>query len=280
MRCGEQHLNGKEQQVLAMEEDIMKKLMTSSLFVVAMFSPQQVLAETFNSGGDAVALVELFSSEGCSSCPPAEKKLSELLDSPQLFKKFVPVAFHVDYWDRLGWADRFATPEYTARQYDLSSCGGKRSVYTPNFIISGKEWKGFFRGNSIESAVNNFSKRAIGNLKIDYQATNSQHQVKAIFSPDKGFIAGQSKSVILSVAPLGMGLESDVRRGENRNKQLKHEFVALDWQQIPMTYENNQWVATLNLSKDAHAEQARAISAWVSNERSLTPIQAVGGFIK
>jgi len=77
-----------------------------------------------------------------------------------------------------------------------------------------------------------------------------------------------------------MGLESNVRRGENRNKQLKHEFVALDWQKIAMTFENNQWVATLNLSKDAHQEQAQAISAWVSNESSLAPIQAVGGFIQ
>ena len=264
---------------LAMREEIMKKLITTSLLVAAMFS-QQTLAETFNSGVGKVALVELFSSEGCSSCPPAEKKLSQLVDDPQLFKTFVPVAFHVDYWDRLGWADRFATPEYTARQYSLSSSGHQRSVYTPNFIISGEEWKGFFRGHSIQGAVEAFSKSEVGNLQIDYQALASQHQVKAVFSPGERFVADTSKPLILSVAPLGMGLESNVRRGENRNKQLKHEFVALDWQKIAMTFENNQWVATLNLSKDAHQEQAQAISAWVSNESNLAPIQAVGGFIQ
>ena len=63
-------------------------------------------------------------------------------------------------------------------------------------------------------------------------------------------------------------------------KQLQHEFVALDWQKISMTFENNQWVATLNLPKAAHKEQAQAISAWVSSENSLVPIQAVGGYIK
>ncbi|WP_413699629.1 DUF1223 domain-containing protein [Psychromonas sp. KJ10-10] len=258
----------------------MKKIITTGLVAIAILSQPQVLAETFNSGADSVALVELFSSEGCSSCPPADKKLSALLDNPQLFRKFVPVAFHVDYWDRLGWADPFATPEYTARQYSLLTGGNHRSVYTPNFIISGNEWKGFFTGHSIEGAVDSLAKSAIGNLKIDYQASDSQHKVKAIFSPDEGFIADKNETLVLSVAPLGMGLKTDVRRGENRNKQLQHEFVALDWQKIAMTYENNQWVATLNLSKDAHKEQAQAISAWVSNEHSLIPIQAVGGFIK
>ena len=258
----------------------MKKVITSALLTIAILSQQQVFAETFNSGADSVALVELFSSEGCSSCPPADKKLSELLDSPQLFKSFVPVAFHVDYWDRLGWADPFATAEYTARQYSLLTGGNHRSVYTPNFIISGNEWKGFFTGHAIEDAVKTYSKSAIGNLKIDYQASGSQHQVKAVFSPEEGVNADKNEVLILSIAPLGMGLRTDVRRGENRNKQLQHEFVALDWQKIAMTLENNQWVATLNLSKNAHKEQAQAISAWVSNENSLTPIQAVGGFIK
>lgn len=258
----------------------MNKLIKSGLLSIALFSQQQVLAETFNSGVDSVALVELFSSEGCHSCPPADEKVSELLDSPTLFKKFVPVAFHVDYWDRLGWKDPFATPEYTARQYSLLQEGGRRGAYTPNFIIAGNEWKGFFRGHSIESGVDTFAKSAIGNLKIDYQASNTEHEVKAVFSPDKGFIADKSKPLVLSVAPLGMGLKSNVKRGENRNKQLHHEFVALDWQKIPMTFENNQWVATLNLSKSAHIEQAQAISAWVSSENSLVPIQAVGGYIK
>ena len=256
----------------------MKKLITSGLLTIAIFGQQQVLAEMFNSGVNSVALVELFSSEGCHSCPPADEKLSELLDSPNLFKKFVPVAFHVDYWDRLGWKDPFATPEYTARQYALLSEGGSKGAYTPNFIISGNERKGFFRGGSIESGVNSFAKNSIGNLKIDYQSSDSLHEVKAVFSPDKGLIVDKNKPLILSVAPLGMGLKSNVKRGENRNKQLYHEFVALDWQKIAMTFENNQWVATLNFPKDAH--KAQAISAWISNSNSLIPIQAVGGYIK
>ena len=68
-------------------------------------------AETrFESGPQQISLVELYTSEGCSSCPPAEAWLSRLKEEPGLWKNFVPIAFHVDYWDRLGWRDRFSSP--------------------------------------------------------------------------------------------------------------------------------------------------------------------------
>ena len=69
----------------------------------------------FTSGSNQVHLIELFSSEGCSSCPPAEQWLGGLREAPGLWRDFVPVAFHVDYWDRLGWRDRFSSPSYSER---------------------------------------------------------------------------------------------------------------------------------------------------------------------
>src|SRR5947207_2933082 len=71
---------------------------------------------TFTSGETAATLVELFTSEGCSSCPPADAWMSRLKRNPDLWKAIVPAVFHVDYWDRLGWPDRFARPEFTRRQ--------------------------------------------------------------------------------------------------------------------------------------------------------------------
>ncbi|MBA3543366.1 MAG: DUF1223 domain-containing protein, partial [Chthoniobacterales bacterium] len=76
-------------------------------------------------------LLELYTSEGCSSCPPAEAGLSKLKDNPRLWQDFVPIAFHVDYWDRLGWRDPFASKEWTARQYEYSARWRSSSVYTP-----------------------------------------------------------------------------------------------------------------------------------------------------
>src|SRR2546423_6801843 len=93
----------------------------------------------FESGPQKTHLIELFTSQGCSSCPPAEAWLSKLKNEPQLWKDFVPLAFHVDYWDRLGWRDPFAAKEWTARQYQYSNAWKSESVYTPGFLLDGRE---------------------------------------------------------------------------------------------------------------------------------------------
>src|SRR4029077_8243775 len=72
-------------------------------------------ATVFESSETQSTRIELFTSDGCSSCPPSEKWLSALIPNQDLWKKIIPVAFHVDYWDRLGWRDRFAKPEFTSR---------------------------------------------------------------------------------------------------------------------------------------------------------------------
>ena len=84
--------------------------------------------QRFSSGPAQVALVELYTSEGCSSCPPAERWLGELRTAPGLWRDFVPVAWHVDYWNRLGWPDRFSTKEFTARQYAVAAAWRSDSV--------------------------------------------------------------------------------------------------------------------------------------------------------
>src|SRR3954451_5035298 len=89
------------------------------LFGTCMFS---LAAETtFVSGSEQTALIELYTSEGCSSCPPAEAWLTQWKDDAGLWKRFVPIAFHVDYWDRLGWRDRFASKQWTERQTRYAS---------------------------------------------------------------------------------------------------------------------------------------------------------------
>ena len=101
-------------------------------------------ATTFESGAAQTTLLELFTSEGCSSCPVAEKWLSQFKTNSDLWKKIVPVAFHVDYWDNLGWPDRFAKAEFTLRQRRYAASWPTGAVYTPAFVVNGKEWSGFF----------------------------------------------------------------------------------------------------------------------------------------
>jgi hypothetical protein len=114
----------------------------------------------FNHSGPKAALVELYSSEGCSSCPPAEAWLNHLKAAPGLWSEVFPVAFHVDYWDNLGWPDRLASASYTQRQRDYAARLGQDSVYTPEFIVNGHEWRRGFDGFEIPGRETGKSRRA------------------------------------------------------------------------------------------------------------------------
>src|ERR1700730_751970 len=110
------------------------------LVILWVAAKAQATDSVFESGPERTHLLELFTSEGCSSCPPAEAWMSKLKAEPRLWKDFVPIAFHVDYWDRLGWRDPFASKEWTARQYQYSTTWKSESVYTPGFVLDGREW--------------------------------------------------------------------------------------------------------------------------------------------
>ena len=99
----------------------------------------------YSSQNQQVSLMELYVSEGCSSCPPAQKWVSQFIDDPRLWKEIVPIVFHVDYWDYLGWNDPFSSKAHTQRQYQYKENGKINSVYTPGFVINGLEWKGWFK---------------------------------------------------------------------------------------------------------------------------------------
>src|ERR1043166_2523994 len=91
----------------------------------------------FQSSGKQTALLELYPSEGCSSCPPAESWLSRLTKSSGLWKEFVPLAFHVDYWDNLGWPAPCAAGQFSDRQRAYAQSWHSRRIYTPEFVLNG-----------------------------------------------------------------------------------------------------------------------------------------------
>src|ERR1700732_4753488 len=99
--------------------------------IVLVGSATELRAQSTPSRGPSV--VELFTSQGCSSCPPADRILGQLARDP----KVLAISFPVDYWDYIGWKDTLATPSYTARQKAYASTSGKRQVYTPQVIVNG-----------------------------------------------------------------------------------------------------------------------------------------------
>ncbi len=225
-------------------------------------------ATVFESGETQSTLIELFTSEGCSSCPPAEKWLSELKSNQDLWKKIIPVAFHVDYWDRLGWRDRFAKPEFTSRQQRYAAAWGGDSVYTPGFVVNGKEWRGWFGGNMTPT-----SSTKVGVLRVSLGA---DEKVSASFAAD----TVQARPLSLNVALLGNNLESDVKRGENSGRKLRHDFVVLQLAKSEMTNQGNLWTGTVLLSSNAETDKATALAAWVKSGENAPPIQATGGWLK
>ena len=211
----------------------------------------------FESGAQKTHVLELFTSEGCSSCPSAEAWFSKLKAEPGLWKDFVPLAFHVDYWDRLGWHDPFAAKEWTARQYQYSANWKSESIYTPGFVLDGREWQ--------DRATPASSTERAGVLKLSI--TNGK--ISAEFNPANGAI----KDVDLHVATLGFDLNTKVTAGENNGRNLLQDFVVLSLTNAKMT----DGKAEILLNADS---RAGAIAAWITASNQLEPIQAVGGWLR
>jgi hypothetical protein len=226
------------------------------LFLFAVLGSSLVAAPSHFSSPEArTHLLELYSSEGCSSCPPAEAWVGGLRDAPGLWRDFVPVSFHVAYWDRLGWRDRFATREFTARQYAYASAWGTESVYTPEFVLDGAEWRGAGQvpGASAEKA---------GVLSVDY--ADGTCRVK---------FSGEGE---VHAAILGGGIVSPVRAGENAGRTLGHEFVVLALAAAPL----HDGSAEIKLPIPSVAGVGRhALAVWITRRGGLTPVQATGGWL-
>jgi hypothetical protein len=222
----------------------------------------------FASGETATTLIELFTSEGCSSCPPADALMSRLMSDPDLWKAIVPVVFHVDYWDRLGWPDRFARPEFTQRQRRYASSWDSGGVYTPEFVVNGKEWPGFFNREALSRARS----EKVGILDVALKG----NEAVATFAPENS-PRGQLK---LEVALLGTNLQSDVKRGENSGRKLHHDFVVLHLAKIDMTNQGNRWTGTVLLSTNTETDKPTALAAWIKSAETAPAIQATGGWLK
>ena len=213
------------------------------------------------SGPDRVAMLELFSSQGCSSCPPAEQWLSQLKEHPLLWKRIVPVAFHVDYWDNLGWKDTFASLQHSQRQRRYKLYGRCKAVYTPGFVLAGSEWREWFQSRELPSLEGDIS----GNLKVSIDSA----QIRARFVR-----AADNRGMLLNVAILGFDMVTPVHRGENRGRQIAQDFVVLSHH--THSSDDGMWkVATPSVS----GEGKRAIALWVSYGSDPTPLQAVGSWL-
>jgi hypothetical protein len=239
------------------------------LFAALLAASAAALADTLalRSTAQRVSLLELFTSEGCSSCPPADRWLSELKGDPRLWREMVPVGFHVDYWDYIGWPDRFASRRYSQRQQSYARSGRTSSVYTPGFVLAGKEWRSWFFDPVLEIEAG----EAVGQLSLELDG----NRVSAVFEP----ATPPTRPLELHLAVLGFDLETAVEAGENHGKTLKHDFVVLGHSTVAMRRQQDLMSARAELPEARFESGREAIAAWVSAVGDPYPIQAVGGWL-
>ncbi len=231
---------------------------------VPLFAQDIVL----KSSGAPSSLIELYSSEGCSSCPPAEEWTNQLKNAPGLWKDIFPVVFHVDYWDGLGWPDRFARAEYTQRQRDYAARLQQDSVYTPEFVVNGQEW----RRGWLNGAIPAQGAEKSGILTVTVGA--KEKKLSAVYTG-----ASSAQSLTLNVALLGFNVITDVKRGENSGRKLEHDFVVLNYTSTPLVSASDGTYRADSIAIKSSTDDAPgAVVAWVSKADGSIA-QIAGGYL-
>jgi len=163
-------------------------------------------------------VVELYTSQGCSSCPPADGNFAELVDEPGV----IPLALHVDYWDYIGWVDTFAQPRFTERQKAYARAEGHKTIYTPQFIVGGLG-------------------RVVGNVPSEVAVHVANH--KSVGSPVKLWLENQGEMIVIHAEadpPLGRAVRVQlvrfnpeetitIERGENAGETVTYHNIVTSW---------------------------------------------------
>jgi hypothetical protein len=203
-------------------------------------------------------VIEIYTSEGCSSCPPADQWLSTLKGKP-----VVAQAFHVGYWDYIGWVDRFASAAHTTRQRAVAAANKLQTIYTPQLVRNGLDW----HIDRLDKLDTHQSARA----SITLQRTDGTDNFEARVTPAKdGLAANGYWSAYWTVTEHGHN--SRVKSGENSGAFLQHDFVVRQY--VPVG--NYQGTQTLKfISIPALAGHPRQINLVVSDPKTGEPLQAV-----
>ena len=238
------------------------------LLVTAYTSAWASESFTAVSPAHRVALLELYTSEGCSSCPPADKFMSRLKDSGISEQQLVPLSFHVTYWDYIGWQDRFGNSEYDDRQRKQAMLNHSRNVYTPQFMMNGSDFR---RHNSFDAEIQRIN------------SNPATHQLELIASPDTDTIdvvlntktlTDNSDEAVAYIALYEHDLSSDVTDGENEGEHLRHDYVV---RELKGPYFIEQYPAEIKASfkRNGYRMENTGVVAFIQKPLSSEILQAV-----
>jgi hypothetical protein len=221
------------------------------LIAAIRYSPTQTAVPAASNTSKRSVVVELFTSEGCSSCPPADELLGHLRQQPNANgAEVIPLGFHVDYWDHLGWRDQFDSPEFTKRQQDYANRFQLEGPYTPQMVVNGAAE---FVGSSADRASH-----AI-------QEAGSQPEAASVVlsSTKKGELAIQVSGATQGDVMLAItedNLATKVGGGENGGRTLHHSAVVRDFRRVGQMKDGAFTVSTpLRISNDWKRNDLRAV---------------------
>ncbi|SHM74506.1 Protein of unknown function [Flavobacterium chilense] len=197
------------------------------------------------------ALLELYTSEGCSSCPPADELLGKIQKEQKENNVYV-LSYHVDYWDKQGWKDIFSNVDYTKRQYDYARYMGKDPVYTPQVIINGKiDYIG-----SQETSLRNGIRTALsksGSASLNLESTQNGENLAVNYA-----VETISKNSRLFIAVVQKEAKSNVKRGENANRVLSHYQIVRHLQSVDLN-KIKKGITSVHLPKDYNSKDFEII---------------------
>lgn len=224
----------------------------AAAIVVAAGSSGSLLAAecSANSSEHRVALLELYTSEGCNSCPPADRWLSGLRGRGVRADQVVPLAFHVDYWDYIGWKDRFASPTFSARQRLVADRNTASFVYTPQFVLDGRDIRRPWLGDNLAKHLGEINAQP-SQFDISVDLKTLKDRVDLVVHARNN---GPHKAHFY-VALFENGLSSEIKAGENAGKRLYHEFVV------------RQFVGPLVVAPEAGLEKRYALDIAAYGDR-------------
>lgn len=247
-------------------------LLAAASLAVLVAAPASGQTCAAKSGPRMAALVELYTSEGCNSCPPADRWLSSAIPAEANGRSGIALAFHVDYWDRLGWKDRFAAPAWTERQYAMARANRSRLVYTPQVLVQGHDFRDWQGKGSAAALAAVSAKPARARIAIEAQP---QHGTIAVKASANVPASGDRKNAALFIALADSRLVSDVKAGENAGVRLTHDHVVRAMRGGVAANASGDVNSDVALPTPAESGVATTVVAFVQNTENGDVLQAL-----
>ena len=252
------------------------KLILSSLsllFLICFNGTSPGLAQGRSDDNNSIssfAVVELFTSEGCSSCPPADKLLGEIVANARENKNPVfALAFHVDYWDYIGWKDAYAKKAFSERQQRYAQTFRSNRIYTPQMVINGtEEFVGSNRAKARANIESALKKSADFTLFLEKSGSKGSNQLEIEYKLSK-----LPEDAVLNLALVERGLVQNIKRGENSGMKLHHENVVRSF--ISSELKKQTGRITLKLPSSVNLDNC-SIIGYVQDEDSMEILAASG----